>query len=144
MRPWVCVVAQRSPGHGCATRCSRRSSRRHGSRPRPRPPCAATGTKYPDYPDATYVDELVVADVPNTMPRKTLEAVEDHSPATGADTVHGTYEQSKKVLDDVVRVGVPYDKLLAELESEGVSKFEKSWDELLQTRSEERRVGKEG
>ena len=100
---------------------------------RQRPLWASTGTKNPDYPDTMYVDELVVADVVNTMPRKTLEAVEDHSPATGADTVHGTYEQSKKVLDDVVRVGVPYDKLLAELESEGVSKFEKSWDELLQT-----------
>lgn len=100
---------------------------------RQRPLWASTGTKNPDYPDTMYVDELVVADVVNTMPRKTLEAVEDHSPATGADMVHGTYEQSKKVLDDVVRVGVPYDKLLAELESEGVSKFEKSWDELLQT-----------
>ena len=100
---------------------------------RQRPLWASTGTKNPDYPDTMYVDELVVADVVNTMPRKTLEAVEDHSPATGADMVHGTYEQSKKVLDDVVRVGVPYEELLAELESEGVSKFEKSWDELLQT-----------
>jgi len=100
---------------------------------RQRPLWASTGTKNPDYPDTMYVDELVVADVVNTMPRKTLEAVEDHSPATGADMVHGTYEQSKKVLDDVVRVGVPFEELLAELESEGVSKFEKSWDELLQT-----------
>lgn len=100
---------------------------------RQRPLWASTGTKNPDYPDTMYVDELVVADVVNTMPRKTLLAVDDHSPATGADTVHGTYEQSKKILDDVVRVGVPYEKILAELEAEGVSKFEASWDELLQT-----------
>src|SRR5699024_6519574 len=46
---------------------------------RQRPLWASTGTKNPDYPDTMYVDELVVADVVNTMPRKTLEAVEDHS-----------------------------------------------------------------
>lgn len=100
---------------------------------RQRPLWASTGTKNPDYPDTMYVDELVVADVVNTMPRDTLEAVDDHSPATGADMVHGTYAEANTILDNIVRVGVPYEKILAELETEGVTKFEKSWDELLQT-----------
>jgi len=74
--------------------------------------------------------------VVNTMPHKTLEAVYDHAQTTGADTVHGTYEASRAVLDDVVRVGVPYEKILADLETAGVDSFAKSWAELLQTVTE--------
>ncbi|HLS63038.1 MAG TPA: transaldolase [Ruania sp.] len=103
---------------------------------RQRPLWASTGTKNPDYPDTMYVDELVAADVVNTMPHKTLEAVYDHAQTTGADTVHGTYEASRAVLDDVVRVGVPYEKILADLETAGVDSFAKSWAELLQTVTE--------
>lgn len=103
---------------------------------RQRPLWASTGTKNPEYPDTMYVDELVAADVVNTMPQKTLEAVYDHSAATGADQVQGTYETSRTVLDDVVRVGVPYEKILTDLETGGVDSFEKSWAELLQTVTE--------
>ncbi|UFU04447.1 transaldolase [Ruania suaedae] len=100
---------------------------------RQRPLWASTGTKDPDYPDTMYVDELVVADVVSTVPRKTLEAVHEHSPATGADVVHGTYDESREVLDAIVRLGVPYEQILTDLETAGVASFEKSWDELLET-----------
>lgn len=100
---------------------------------RQRPLWASTGTKNPTYPDTMYVDELVAPDVVNTMPHKTLDAVYAHSQATGEDTVHGTYEASRAVLDDVVRLGVPYEKILADLESDGVDSFEASWAELLAT-----------
>ncbi|SEE13839.1 transaldolase [Ruania alba] len=100
---------------------------------RQRPLWASTSTKDPDYPDTMYVDELVVADVVNTMPRKTLAAAHDHSRATGADAVHGTYDDSRQVLDALVRHGVPYEKILTDLEDAGVASFEKSWAELLET-----------
>ncbi|TDE88115.1 transaldolase [Occultella glacieicola] len=96
-----------------------------------RPLWASTGTKDPAYPDTMYVDELVVADVVNTMPGKTLEAVADHSRADGTDTVHGTFEDSRQILDSLERLGVPYGKILEGLEEAGVASFEKSWDELL-------------
>ncbi|CAM3384184.1 transaldolase [Occultella aeris] len=96
-----------------------------------RPLWASTGTKDPAYPDTMYVDELVVADVVNTMPAKTLEAVADHSPADGTDTVHGTFEESRQILDTIERLGVPYGKILEGLEDSGVDSFEKSWAELL-------------
>ncbi|MBK5249196.1 MAG: transaldolase [Actinomycetales bacterium] len=99
---------------------------------RQRPLWASTGTKDPAYPDTMYVDELVAADVVNTMPTKTLLAVADHSPATGEDTVHGTYEASREVLDAVERLGVPSENILEDLETSGVEAFEKSWGEMRQ------------
>lgn len=101
-----------------------------------RPLWASTGTKNPEYPDTMYVDELVAPEVVNTMPAKTLAAVADHSEATGADTITGHYSQSRAVLDAVQRVGVPYDQILTELEAAGVTSFEESWTELLQTVSD--------
>lgn len=100
---------------------------------RQRPLWASTGTKDDAYPDTMYVDELVTSDVVNTMPRATLEAVADHSPATGADVVRGTYEEARETLDAISRVGVPFEHILADLEKAGVESFEKSWGELLET-----------
>ncbi|HLS24815.1 MAG TPA: transaldolase [Beutenbergiaceae bacterium] len=98
-----------------------------------RPLWASTGTKDPAYPDTMYVDELVTADVVNTMPAATLAAVADHSPATGADTAQGRYEEAQAVIDEVLRLGVDYEQILADLEAAGVESFIASWEELLET-----------
>ena len=98
-----------------------------------RPLWASTGTKDPAYPDTMYVDELVTDNVVNTMPTTTLQAVADHSSATGADTVRDRYEESGEVIDDIRRLGVPYDRILEELEVSGVASFITSWEELLAT-----------
>lgn len=98
-----------------------------------RPLWASTGTKDPSFPDTKYVDELVTAGVVNTMPRATLEAVADHSEATGADVVQGTYEEAREQLDTITRLGVPFERILTDLETDGVASFEKSWAELLDT-----------
>ncbi len=95
-----------------------------------RPLWASTGVKDPAYPDTMYVDELVAADVVNTMPGKTLEATADHGDIHG-DTVTGGYGQASEVLDDLERVGVSYTEVVELLEEEGVGKFEKAWGELL-------------
>ncbi|WP_374968976.1 transaldolase [Terrabacter sp. BE26] len=95
-----------------------------------RPLWASTGVKDPSYPDTMYVTELVAADVVNTMPGKTLEAVADHGVIHG-DTITGTYEQSSNVLDHLERLGVSYTEVVELLETEGVDKFEKAWAELL-------------
>ncbi|MAY95564.1 transaldolase [uncultured Nocardioides sp.] len=102
-----------------------------GARPQ-RPLWASTGVKNPDYPDTLYVTDLVVADTVNTMPEKTLEAVADHGELQG-DQVSGRAREAQEVLDAVVEVGVDWADVLAVLESEGVSKFEASWDELVET-----------
>ncbi len=95
-----------------------------------RPLWASTGVKDPAYPDTMYVDELVAANVVNTMPGKTLEATADHGDIHG-DTVTGAYELAGNVLDELERVGVSYTEVVDLLETEGVEKFEKAWGELL-------------
>jgi transaldolase len=104
---------------------------RAGARPQ-RPLWASTSTKDPAYPDTMYVVELVAPGVVNTMPEATILAVADHGKVRG-DTVRGTYEQSRKVFEDLEAIGISYDDVVTVLEQEGVSKFAASWQELLET-----------
>jgi transaldolase len=97
-----------------------------------RPLWASTGVKNPDYPDTLYVTELVAPGVVNTMPQGTLDAVADHGEITG-DTVTGRGEEAAATLAAVEAQGVSLDEVTAQLEAEGVTKFEVSWDELLTT-----------
>ncbi len=94
-----------------------------------RPLWASTGVKDPAYPDTLYVTELVAAGVVNTMPEKTLDATADHGTIHG-DTVTGTYEESRAVLDGLEQLGISYTDVVNLLEKEGVEKFEKSWSDL--------------
>ncbi len=104
---------------------------RAGARPQ-RPLWASTSTKDPAYPDTMYVVDLVAPGVVNTMPESTMMAVADHGVLHG-DTIRGTYEQSRKVFDDLAGLGISYDDVVTVLENEGVTKFAASWQELLDT-----------
>jgi transaldolase len=97
-----------------------------------RPLWASTSVKDPSFGDTKYVIELVVADTVNTMPEGTIKATADHGKLLG-DTVHGTYDASRKVFADLAELGISYDDVVQVLEDEGVSKFEASWNELLDT-----------
>ena len=97
-----------------------------------RPLWASTSTKDPAFPDTMYVVDLVVADTVNTMPEATLHAMADHGVLRG-DTVHGTYEESRAVFADLGKLGIGYDDVVQVLEDEGVSKFEVSWNEMIET-----------
>ncbi|HVT68814.1 MAG TPA: transaldolase [Trebonia sp.] len=97
-----------------------------------RPLWASTSTKDPAYPDTMYVTDLVTADTVNTMPEATLHATADHAVLRG-DTVHGTYDEARQLFAALEALGISYDDVVRVLEDEGVSKFEVSWNELLQT-----------
>ncbi|WP_040160937.1 transaldolase [Mobilicoccus massiliensis] len=97
-----------------------------------RPLWASTGVKNPDYPDTLYVTGLVTRGVVNTMPTATLEAFAEHGEVEG-DTVVGDAAESDAVLDDLERLGISYGEVVAQLEREGVEKFEASWSELTET-----------
>jgi transaldolase len=101
-----------------------------------RPLWASTGVKNPAYADTMYVTELVTAGTVNTMPSSTMDAMHDHGEVHG-DTVRGTYDDARKVLDALERLGIGYGDVTAVLEREGVDKFEKSWAELQRTISEQ-------
>ncbi|ANI39787.1 transaldolase [Mycolicibacterium vaccae] len=96
-----------------------------------RPLWASTGVKNPDYSDTLYVTELVAPNTVNTMPEKTIDAVADHGVITG-DTVTGRAAESQEVFDQLSAVGIDVTDVFLVLEEEGVEKFEKSWQELLE------------
>jgi transaldolase len=95
-----------------------------------RPLWASTGVKNPDYSDTLYVTELVAPNTVNTMPEKTIDSVADHGVVTG-DTITGTGAAAQEVFDKLEAVGIDLVDVFVVLEDEGVDKFEKSWQELL-------------
>ena len=97
-----------------------------------RPLWASTGVKDASLPDTLYVTELVAPEVVNTMPEKTMQAAADHG-VIPADSVTGSYAAANAVLDALAAQGVSYDDVTRLLEEEGLSKFEVSWNELLDT-----------
>ena len=97
-----------------------------------RPLWASTSVKDPSFPDTMYVTELVAKDTVNTMPEATIHAVADHGVIRG-DTIHGTYDSSRKVIADLEKLGISYDDVVAVLEDEGVAKFAASWNELIES-----------
>jgi transaldolase len=97
-----------------------------------RPLWASTGVKDPAYDDTRYVVDLVAPNTVNTAPEKTIDAVADHGVIRG-NTVEGTYAQASGVFSALQAIGIDTDDVYVVLEREGVEKFEKSWDDLLQT-----------
>lgn len=96
-----------------------------------RPLWASTGVKDPSLPDTLYVTGLVAPNTVNTMPEATLNAVADHGEVTG-NTIVPNYSKANEVLD-AISVHVSYPEVVEKLEIEGLSKFDVSWEELLQT-----------
>jgi transaldolase len=96
-----------------------------------RPLWASTGVKDPSLPDTLYVTGLVAPNTVNTMPEATLNAVANHGEVTG-NTIVPNYSESNNVLD-AISVHVSYPEVVEKLEVEGLSKFDVSWEELLQT-----------
>ncbi|MCX5534255.1 transaldolase [Streptomyces sp. NBC_00006] len=97
-----------------------------------RPLWASTGVKDKAYKDTLYVDDLVAPGTVNTMPEATLEATADHGQITG-NTIAGTYDQSRKEIEAVEKLGISYDEVVQLLEDEGVEKFEAAWNDLLKS-----------
>jgi transaldolase len=91
---------------------------------------ASTSTKNPEYRDVLYVEELVGPETVNTMPRETIEAVQDH--ARIESTLEKDVDGARRTLEAFAEAGVDYDDVVAVLEREGVQKFANSFKELLE------------
>ena len=105
---------------------------REAGAPVQRPLWASTGVKDPSYPDTMYVTELVAPDTVNTMPEATIVAIADHGEFAD-DSVTANYADAQDVLDRMERVGVAYDDVVKVVEAEGVDKFEKAGQEMIDT-----------
>jgi transaldolase len=97
---------------------------------------ASTGTKDPDASDVLYIEALAAPFTINTMPDETLEAFADHGsvgepiPEDGGD--------ADAVLAEFESAGIDLVALAARLQQEGKEKFEKSWNEMLDSIASER------
>jgi transaldolase len=94
-----------------------------------RPLWASTSTKNEAYPDTLYVDELIGPNTVNTLPDATLDAFADHG--TVSRRVDADVDDARAVWQALADVGVDMDDVAAQLEREGVSSFQKAFDELV-------------
>ena len=91
---------------------------------------ASTSTKNPAYRDVLYVEELIGADVVNTMPLETVQAFQDHGEVR--ETLTEGVDEARALLDELAAAGVDYDDVTDTLEREGVQKFSDSFASLLE------------
>jgi transaldolase len=91
---------------------------------------ASTSTKNPAYRDVMYVEELIGPHTVNTMPRETVKAFLDHGRVE--ETLTRDVDGAKRVLESFAEAGIDYDDVVATLEREGVEKFTKSFEDLIE------------
>jgi transaldolase len=94
-----------------------------------RPLWASTSTKNPAYKDTIYVDTLIGPHTVNTLPPATLAAFNDHG--TVAVTIRDGLDEAKRQIRDIEALGIPMERVCAELLKDGVASFAKSFTDLL-------------
>jgi transaldolase len=96
---------------------------------------ASTSAKNPEDDDLKYVEPLVGAETINTMPMETLEAYRDHGKPELR--LERDVDRARWVLSQLPGVGVDIDEVTQQLEDEGLEKFRKPFDELIETLKKE-------
>ncbi len=97
---------------------------------------ASTGTKNPAYSDVKYVEPLIGPETVNTMPLETLQAYRDHGDP--APRLLDEVEQAMEVLQGLLELNIDIDQVTQQLEDEGIEKFNKPYDALLQALEQQR------
>lgn len=96
-----------------------------------RPLWASTSTKNPAYPDTLYVDPLVGRNTVNTIPTVTVDAYRDHG-RPEEDAILQNQAESSATLEEIEALGVSLESATEELLRDGVVKFERSFEGLLE------------
>jgi transaldolase len=91
---------------------------------------ASTGRKNPDYNDVKYVEALIGANTVNTIPVETLAAYRDHGNPKAR--IEEDVEQAERLLTRLPELGISLDAVTQQLEDEGVEKFSKPFDKLME------------
>ena len=97
-----------------------------------RPLWASTGVKDPSFDPNLYVLDLVASNTVNTMPEATLNSVKNTGIFNHA-LVPTKLALSKSILAKIALAGIDLDKITDHLESDGVSKFEAAWLDLMKS-----------
>ncbi len=88
-------------------------------------------TKNPDYSDVKYVEALIGPDTVNTAPLETLDAYRDHGEPQAR--LEQDVKEARWVLERLPELGISIDNVTRQPEDEGVEKFNKPFDKLMET-----------
>ncbi len=99
---------------------------------------ASTSTKNPAYRDVMYVEALIGPETVNTLPLETIHAYRDHGhPAARLEERLG---DARRILTRLPEAGIDLQAVTAQLETEGVEKFNAALDHLEAALEERRRA----
>jgi len=91
---------------------------------------ASTSSKNPAFKDTKYVEALIGPETVDTVPLETIEAFADHGIAE--NTLEQGLDKATETLDRLKAAGIDIDKITQQLEDEGIDKFNKPFEKLLQ------------
>lgn len=99
---------------------------------------ASTGTKNPSYSDVKYVEPLIGPETINTMPMETVEAYLDHGDP--ASRLEEGAAEANHLLAHLSDLGIKLDDIAEQLEVEGIDKFIKPYESLINKLNEKREM----
>jgi len=91
---------------------------------------ASTSSKNPAFSDTKYVEALIGPDTVDTVPLETIEAFADHGVA--ANTLEQGLDEATETLNKIKSAGIAIETITQQLEDEGIEKFNKPFEKLLQ------------
>lgn len=90
---------------------------------------ASTGTKNKAYSDVKYIEALIGPDTVNTVPQDTLKAYRDHGQP--AIRIEQDIADAASAMKDLEKVGISIDFVTKTLVDEGIEKFVKPFQSLM-------------
>ena len=99
---------------------------------------ASTSTKNPAYSDLKYVEALIGPETVDTIPLETLAAYRERGKPESLLTIEAV--KASGTLRRLSDVGIDLDAAAQQLEDEGIQKFAKAFDQIMNTLGEKRRA----
>jgi len=90
---------------------------------------ASTSTKNPEYSDIKYMEQIIGPDTVNTVPPETMNAYRDHGDPQ--IRIEQEIPEANWILEHLSELGINIEALTQRLEDEGVRKFNKPFDNLM-------------
>ena len=92
---------------------------------------ASTSSKDPSFSDVKYVEALIGRETINTIPIETLVAFNDHGKAESH--LEDNLDQATHLMKQLKEKGIDINSITQTLEDEGIEKFNRAYDKLLET-----------
>jgi transaldolase len=92
---------------------------------------ASTSTKNPDYSDIKYVEALIGPLTVNTLPLETINDYRDHGDPQARLGLN--LDKAKWAIEHLPDLDINLNQVTQQLENEGVDKFTKAYDQLIDT-----------